>query len=620
MTLLTPRPSYNLASTGGHESDRSLMSYIRGLAGSGEGLETVARSGKTVTAITAYFRPVSNTEKQAIEQTQATENTQAQGTQQADLFGDTLSDYNNIVVENKQVENKRTEIKPTLDSEQTENQSSEYESTKYETGQEVAIGVIYWLDSSSNSNNDRKDVWLVAEHHGSQLKDWLEQFHRGGSRGLKKWVKGEDNLDIYDSKKSYLAKIKRFFKVSEQAFTLLNKAVGLKQLNSIDEIFRQLVLDDVSTFKRAEEVIAQFDDLTQIKSTLEIAKRQQRSLSPLRTLHDKWQQQQRQLAHTQQMIATLPYWFAKHGQALWQQKVSQLTEQLNRQKQQHQQLELATEQQQNRYQSYFEKYHQQGGGELQRLSEQLKQQHQLVTKTKQHQQQYHKLALNLALQPAPSLSAFQQQQQHIEQMSEELQQQIDEIQAQMYAVGADKHALQTDISELQTQLAQAKAQKSNIPPKFEQFREQLAEHLQVDMGQLPYVAQLIEVQAEHSEWRGAIERALGSHRLRLLVPPSLIQPALHWVNHRDNRLHVRLYHAIDENKPAEFFADGFLRKLNFKEHSLREPLKQLLSNLDRHCVNSSDELQSTAHAMTKQGLMSSKVGWYDKQDQKKRRH
>jgi hypothetical protein len=34
--------------------------------------------------------------------------------------------------------------------------------------------------------------------------------------------------------------------VGPNAFTLLNRAAGLKQLNSIDEIFRELVLDDHS--------------------------------------------------------------------------------------------------------------------------------------------------------------------------------------------------------------------------------------------------------------------------------------------------------------------------------------------------------------------------------------
>ncbi len=57
MTLLTERPKYNLASTGGHESDRDLMSYIRGVSGAGNDADNrhIARPDKTTTAISATF-------------------------------------------------------------------------------------------------------------------------------------------------------------------------------------------------------------------------------------------------------------------------------------------------------------------------------------------------------------------------------------------------------------------------------------------------------------------------------------------------------------------------------------------------------------------------------------
>jgi energy-coupling factor transporter ATP-binding protein EcfA2 len=58
MTLLTASPRYNLASSGGHESDRDLVSYIRGVSGAGNNSgnnEHIARSGKTVTGIAARF-------------------------------------------------------------------------------------------------------------------------------------------------------------------------------------------------------------------------------------------------------------------------------------------------------------------------------------------------------------------------------------------------------------------------------------------------------------------------------------------------------------------------------------------------------------------------------------
>src|SRR5580658_2404313 len=54
MTLITANPRYNLASTGGHESDRDLVSYIRGVSGAGNNSgddEHIARPGKTVSGI-----------------------------------------------------------------------------------------------------------------------------------------------------------------------------------------------------------------------------------------------------------------------------------------------------------------------------------------------------------------------------------------------------------------------------------------------------------------------------------------------------------------------------------------------------------------------------------------
>ncbi len=58
MTLLCANPRYNLASTGGHESDRDLVSYVRGVSGPGDGGDNqkhVARQGRTVTAFAARF-------------------------------------------------------------------------------------------------------------------------------------------------------------------------------------------------------------------------------------------------------------------------------------------------------------------------------------------------------------------------------------------------------------------------------------------------------------------------------------------------------------------------------------------------------------------------------------
>lgn len=158
---------------------------------------------------------------------------------------------------------------------------------------------------------------------------------------------------------------------------------------------------------------------------------------------------------------------------------------------------------------------------------------------------------------------------------------------------------------------------SNIPPSYQDFRALLAERLALHDDDLPFVAELVEVKADESVWRGAIERAVGPERLRMLVPKQHIDTALQWVNQRDNRLHVRLQEADADARAVKFFDDGFTRKLNFKKHPLLGAAKALLAGRDRHCVPSAEVLRTMEHGMTVQGLMSSRAGRFEKQDQRR---
>lgn len=158
MTLICEYPKYNLASTGGHESDRDLVSYVRGKSGEGNHVDDthIARPGKTVSAISASLHD---------------------GERRVDLVA------------------------------------------------------LFWLEGSSSATSDLKRLWIFNQAQNEALDHWLEQHHEGGKRALKQHAKETPGLQIWDSKKAYLAQLKRFFEVGENAFTLLNRAAGLKQLN-----------------------------------------------------------------------------------------------------------------------------------------------------------------------------------------------------------------------------------------------------------------------------------------------------------------------------------------------------------------------------------------------------
>ncbi|MCU7839432.1 MAG: hypothetical protein KZQ94_08635 [Candidatus Thiodiazotropha sp. (ex Troendleina suluensis)] len=545
MTLLAERPLYNLASTGGHESDRDLVSYIRGV--SGEGNQSgdnahIARSGTTVTAVGAHF-------------------------------GD--------------------------------------------GEQHLSLAALFWLDGSSSSMSDLKRLWIFTRNKGLSITDWLEIHREGGARAVKRFGKEQSDLYVHDSKKAYLAQLRRFFEVGVNAFALLNRAAGLKQLNSIDELFRELVLEDKSTFTRAADVVDGFDVLKEIHGELEIARAQQRSLLPIETEERNRQQRDLALERLSLLKQILPVWFATQGHHLWQQKLAELGHQLVRIEQHSTALADEQQKQEQETEHLHRFYIEQGGGNIEQLEQQIGQQEKIHRICQRNAHDYLQLAGSLDLDVHLTETALADNRRRGESLRREYEPKLTELEQQRDQRGGTLFSAMDQEKHLEQALTDARHhQGSNIDSRFLIFKQALTEVLGIDPDGLAYVAQLIEIKQPEQAWRGAIERAIGSHRLRLIVPGEQMKKALAWVNRRDNRLHVRLLDAAKHAGPARFLNDGFTHKLNYGKHTLREVVKSFLADIDRHCVETTEKLHTTSHAITIEGLMSGRQGQFDKQDQR----
>lgn len=556
MTLLCASPRYNLASTGGHESDRDLVSYVRGASGQGnDSGDHIARPGRCATGIAVRL---------------------VRGGADGDGDGDV------------------------------------------EGGSEsVWLGALLWFDGSSQSAGDMQKRWLFARGQGHSLDLWLEEQHSGGARALTRLAKDSDTLQMFSSKAPYLAKLHSFFEVGPNAFTLLNRAAGLKQLNSIDDIFRELVLDDHSAFDDAQRVADGFAELASIHADLELANAQFVTLLPLRDLAAREQQQAGQLAQLQALQLRLPRWFAAEGERWWSQRVAGLEERIAQRSQALQVAQNGANAARKHEQDLHGLYLQAGGANIESLELNVAHARGELARVQGNLAQYQTLARNLGLGAQADAESLPEHQALAKKALARLDEGDAELQAQAEDAIAKAHNARAALQQAEAEYKAVRERPgSNLPLDFQRFRADLAEHLDLPEESLPFVAELLEVQKAQQAWRGAIERALGSHRLRILVPPGALRAALQWVNHRHNRLHVRLMEALDI-APATFLGDGFARKLNLKPHAHLSALRRLLADLDRHCVADVEALERTPRAMTVQGLMSSQSGHFDKQDQKR---
>lgn len=537
MTLLAEHPRYNLASTGGHDSDRSLAAYVRGELGSDTSeARRMLRPPPTLTGISAVF---------------ATSSAQ------------------------------------------------------------LRLTAVLWY---SNADEMTK-VWITDFSDERTLEHWLTSQREGGMKELKQVQRENTGVQVYaNNKKEFAAAVRRFFEVSDNAFTLLTRAVGMKQINSMDQLFRQLVLEDNSQFDRAEEVAQGFDTLTQIHEELVTARRQIDSLEPIAVGWERYHQLEQSKTVHEQLLRISISWFAQQEHAQLVAKISHKQKQLSDVRAQwvgdDADVRCLTQQAQSLRDAFVSA----GGLNIEHLQGHIESQNGMLSIKAKKAADYLAVTRMLDLDQEISERSLLANKKRLSDLVPQAEERLANAQEQKTGASLHYYDRKLALERTREELEQVKRSPSNIKLPFQKFRADLARHLELDETRVPFVAELLQVKIEQNSWRGAIERAIGSHRLRILVPDSHMNAAVRWVNSRNSGVHVRLLEVDRQARSVEFFPDGFTRKLEFKPHSYREALKALLKRIDRHCVNSADELITTPYAMTIEGTMSADRGYIDKQD------
>lgn len=486
---------------------------------------------------------------------------------------------------------------------------------------QIKIGGILWFENHSSATTDLKKLWYVVQGHADSLTDLVTMFDEEGKNAVKRYAKESNHLEVFDdNKKRFLAKVRSFFEVGENAFSLLNRAAGLKQLNSINQIFRELVLDNKPQFDQALKVANSFDDLEEIYQEVLRAKEQIDALQPIAKEHQYWKQLNKNEEQYREFRELLPIWFAQRETHLLEEALtkaeaerSQLISELDTLSAQIQASEETERTLQARYMN-------QGGAAIEEVKKGLNTERSRLLQATELLSQYHKQCLALGLSEISNQDDFVNNRGEIERLLHKQQELSEQAQEQLIELKVQNQRLVEQRNELTEELEEVrKRPKSNIPPKYQEFREALVNELNVELQDLPFVAEMIEVKTEERAWTGAIERALGAERLRLLIPTEHFASAKHWVNQRDNRLHVRLYD-ISKAKTGQTlddaYTDGYLHKLNFEGESVySDALYTLLIGKDRHCVDSVEALDQQPFSMTQEGLMYDQAGRFEKRDQ-----
>ncbi|MCT7367459.1 ATP-binding protein [Mycolicibacterium llatzerense] len=146
---------------------------------------------------------------------------------------------------------------------------------------------------------------------------------------------------------------------------------------------------------------------------------------------------------------------------------------------------------------------------------------------------------------------------------------------------------------------------SALPESAVTMRDQICAGVGIDPAELPYVAELFDLQPEHTRWRLAVEKVLRSVGLRLLVPDQHYAKVLRFVNETNMRGRLALHHVRAGSSGREAEPNTLAGKLFLvkpKHACAAEAVDVIAAAGDHICVDTPDVFVRFRRAVTDTGL------------------
>jgi uncharacterized protein YPO0396 len=488
-----------------------------------------------------------------------------------------------------------------------------------EDGAEMALAALFWITHAGGSLGDLKRLYLVARRKLA-LEELLDAFGDGDPRALKNFLKDDPAITNCDDRFSeYLESYRRLLHMDNpNAPALLARALGLKKIDDLTALIRELVLEPSSVREDARKAVGEFADLVGIHERLLDARRQRDALADLPVVEKELFRAESELKQLDAELQSLPVWFGERCAVLWTERIAQIEERLWTAKQVLAKLEQEVKDAGDTVEQRHADYLQAGGERIEAIKKDLAVAEDKLRDTTRRAAEYQHIAGALQLDKTLQESAFARNQQRAENAVQQIEQEKKQAQdafAEQAAKFANAQQQQRDLRE-EIRTIEARPD-SNIDSKFQQLRDEMTEALGLAREQLMFFGELLDVKDEERAWQGAIERALGGLRTTLAVPEGEFPLVTRWLNQRHTGLHVRAQVVRASNDKAQFKTNGYLRKLAWREHPYRDWLKQHLAHFDLECVASTEELDRTPFSLTRQGLMHLEKGRFEKKDQQR---
>jgi uncharacterized protein YPO0396 len=435
-------------------------------------------------------------------------------------------------------------------------------------------------------------------------------------------------LETFATDREFLARVQSVLGIGAagggaKAMSLLARIQAGQQITTVDELYKRMVLDVPTTMATAEEVVAHFDELEATRGRMVQAQRQVRTLRPIRGIRETAQAAAEQLRLAEEVgrfsdpASPAALWRTGRRLELLRAAEADVRAEARRAGAEAEAHTVAAQAAAAERDGVREVLRNSGGDTLETAGREQAHAERRLAEVRRAREQFDEAVSALgdagAVTSAAEFAELRAQAEQDEQ-AEQAQSGGDAPadRGSVYEAYAEAHGAVTRqrkrLAEAESELRGAGSRHGNIPNPLHQARVALAEAAGMTVADLPFVGELVEVQADHEQWREAANLALGGFATTVLLDVDDLPRFRAAVNSVRTGTRIR-FEGVPTGTAARRAGDldpaTLPGRLDYRDSPFTGWLQDRLErSFGFVCVDSPDQLRDHDQALTVTGQMS----------------
>ncbi|MCG7594965.1 ATP-binding protein [Mycobacterium sp. PSTR-4-N] len=474
-----------------------------------------------------------------------------------------------------------------------------------DSGRTVTGLVLKWL--TGESRNDSSSRFVLGD----------------GDLGIEdvcnRWASGRFDTGVFKDngwrfttkvESQYLAQLYATIgiRASDAAQQLLGKAKSLKSVGGLEQFVREFMLDEPDSLARLPEALKQIDPLVEARELLAVVQRKRKILGDIEKIQQRYASESTDLGIIDLVDLPMVRAYTDHV------RLAQCPAQIA-------QLDTTIDQLDNEYEDVTrslnlakaeaDSLNAQISGTSANIGPLQSQVTAAETEAEQIERRraaYEDMLAAQDLEVPDTADEFWNLREELLQQATELLAKVERNrEASTDAEYAQKAARMTR-DDAAKELKRVEHVGSALPEFALLMRDQICAAVGVDAAELPYVAELMDLRADQTRWRTAVEKVLRGVGLRLMVPDQHWTAVLQFVNETNMRGRLALHHVrakmlgAEPDVPEPNTLAGKLFPVDPQHPCAAETVDIVAAAGDHVCVDTPDVFARFRRAVTDTGL------------------